>query len=292
MRQLGEQTWVLEGPTNIGFIVRNRDVLLIDSGNDKEAGRRINKVLKEKDWTLKGLINTHSNADHIGGNDYFQRNLNCPVYAPVLEYCFIEHPELEAAFLWGGYAVKDLRSKFFQARPSRVTGFLSPGDDRGLGLEILSLKGHFFNMIGIRTPDDVLFLGDCLFGSAILEKYGIPFIYDVAAYKQTIQDVRELEARYYVPSHGPAEEEIDPLAQNNLAMVSAIESQVKNILSGPGKTFDRILKDICDLRGIVLNAGQYALVGSTIRSFLTYLNDRGEVRFDFTENRMLWSLSN
>ena len=67
MRQLGEHTWVLEGPTNIGFIVRNEEVILIDSGNDKEAGRRINKVLKEKNWTLKALINTHSNADHIGG---------------------------------------------------------------------------------------------------------------------------------------------------------------------------------------------------------------------------------
>ena len=209
----------------------------------------------------------------------------------MLEHCFIEHPELEGAFLWGGFAVKDLRNKFFRAKPSTVTECLSPGEERGLGLEILSLKGHFFNMIGIRTPDDVLFLGDCLFGEAILEKYGIPFIYDVAAYKQTIKDVSELKARYYVPSHGPAEEEIASLAESNLAMVATIELQLKKILSGPGKTFDRILKDICDIRGISLNTGQYALVGSTLRSFLTYLNDRGDIQFDFRDNFMCWILN-
>ena len=52
--------------------------------------------------------------------------------------------------------------------------------------------------------------------------------------------------------------------------------------------FDGILKGVCDSFGISLNAGQYALVGSTLRSFLTYLHDEARIEFTFADNRMLW----
>jgi glyoxylase-like metal-dependent hydrolase (beta-lactamase superfamily II) len=37
------------------------------------------------------------------------------------------------------------------------------------GLEYFPLKGHFFDMIGVRTPDGVVFLSDCLFGQNTIE---------------------------------------------------------------------------------------------------------------------------
>ena len=53
-------------------------------------------------------------------------------------------------------------------------------------------------------------------------------------------------------------------------------------------TFDFILKAVCDSFGIDLNAGQYALVGSTLKSFLTYLHDKGDITFCFKNNMMVW----
>ncbi len=287
MRQLGKSTWVLEGPTNIGFYETGGDVILIDSGNDKESGRRINKILKEKGWRLKAVVNTHSNADHIGGNDYLQRNLDAPVWATAGEHSFIERPELETAFLWGGREVKELRNKFFQARPSRVDRILSEEGEIEPGLNAISLKGHFMNMIGLETGDGVLFLADCLFGEEILTKYGIPFIYDVGDYKRTIETVREREASFYVPSHGPVTEDIRPLADRNLALVGEIEETLLTLAEGES-SFEEILKGLCDRYLMELNAGQYALVGSTVRSFLSWLHDQDLLDFAFTENRMLW----
>ena len=59
-----------------------KDVCLIDSGNDKDAGRRIRQVLDANGWHLTAIYNTHAHADHIGGNRYLQGQTGCRVYAP------------------------------------------------------------------------------------------------------------------------------------------------------------------------------------------------------------------
>ena len=44
--QLTERTYYIKSPTNIGlFRLDEKNVCLIDSGNDKDAGRRIRQVL-------------------------------------------------------------------------------------------------------------------------------------------------------------------------------------------------------------------------------------------------------
>lgn len=287
MKQLSDSTWVLEGPTNIGVIERNNEVILIDSGNDKESGRKLNRILRDKTWHLKAVINTHSNADHIGGNAYLQRNLGCEIYASRIEQAFIESPELETAFLWGGLEIKDLRNKFFQAKPSHVTKIVENDCDIDHGLRTISLAGHYFNMIGIESPDHILFIADSVFGEDILDKYMIPFIYNVRAFKQTIETLTTYHARYYVPSHGPIERNIQSIAARNLERVKRIEELIVAIVEHE-RTFEGILKDVCDAFDIELNAGQYALIGSTLRSFLSYLYDEGKIEYHFVKNIMLW----
>lgn len=288
MRQLTDTTWVLEGPTNIGFIEKNNEVILIDSGNDKESGRKINKILKEKGWMLKTIINTHSNADHIGGNDYLQRNLNCEIYSSIIENVFIEYPYLETAFLWGGLEVKDIRNKFFQAKPSNVTKIIKNDEKINEDLESVSLKGHYFNMIGIKTADDVFFIADSLFGKEILEKYKIPFIYDVRRYKQTIDKIRKIKTEYFVPSHGDIEKDIEKTALLNQNIVKEIEEIIIEILDVE-MSYEQLLKEICEYFKIELNIGQYALVGSTIKSFLTYLYDEKRIVCEIKNNILNWN---
>ena len=44
------------------------------------------------------------------------------------------------------------------------------------GFGLIKLPGHFFNMVGFRTPDDVVFLADCLSSKEIMDKYQVWFI--------------------------------------------------------------------------------------------------------------------
>lgn len=285
---LNGSSWVIPGPTNIGVIEVEDGVLLIDSGNDKESGRRINKIITERKWKLLGIINTHSNADHIGGNDYLQRMYNCKIYSSQTEKAFIESPKIESSFLWGGFPVKELNNKFFEAKPSSVTNVIDehstiPGINK-----IVALPGHFFEMIGVITSDNVCYLGDCLFGEATLNKYKIPYIYDVYNFKKTIEKITTIEMDYFVMSHGNIKTNINEIAHKNLVVVDEIEKRILEIVKNK-KTFDDILKNICDDMDIVLNCGQYALIGNTIRSFLSYLYNADKVQYEFVDNKLFWS---
>lgn len=44
LKQLTERSYYIDSPTKVGLVkLGERDVCLIDSGNDKEAGRKIRK---------------------------------------------------------------------------------------------------------------------------------------------------------------------------------------------------------------------------------------------------------
>lgn len=92
----------------------------------------------------------------------------CKIFSGGIEKCFTEHTILEPSFLYGGFPCADLRHKFLLAEESEVTDFSSP--EFPSEVEIIPLLGHFFDMVGFRTPDDVVFLADCLSSRAKPEK--------------------------------------------------------------------------------------------------------------------------
>jgi len=143
-------------------------------------------------------------------------------------------------------------------------------------------------MIGVLTDDGVLYLGDCMFGERTLEKYKIPFVYDVGAYKATIRKVAAIPAYRYVMSHGEIEADIGAIAARNLALVESVERDIEGML-GEGMSFEAVLAAVCGGYGITLDVGQYALVGSTIRSFLSYLYNQGRIEMAIRGNVMHWA---
>lgn len=119
--QVGPNSYYIQSPAKIGLVKGSgNQVFLIDSGNDKDAGRKVRQLLDANGWQLVAIYNTHSNADHIGGNQYLQRQTGCAVFAPGIECDFTCHPVLEPAFLYGGCPPKDLRHKFLMAQPSQA----------------------------------------------------------------------------------------------------------------------------------------------------------------------------
>lgn len=78
-----DRSYYIQSPARIGLVrLDGQNVCLIDSGNDKDAGRKVRKILDEKGWHLIAIYNTHSNADHIGGNRYLQGQIVCQAGKP------------------------------------------------------------------------------------------------------------------------------------------------------------------------------------------------------------------
>lgn len=283
--QVGEKTFYLKNPTNIGiYKINEKEVYLIDSGNDKEAGRKILKLVGEQRWIVKGIIATHSNADHIGGNKFIQDRTGCEVLAFNIEKCFTQYPILESSFLYGGYPFRELRNKFLCAKESIVSDI-----DGNLpsGLEYFSLRGHFFDMIGIKTSDDVYFLADSLFSEDLIKKYHLFFIYDVKEFLNTLEFLGTLKGKVFIPSHTPILNDITPLIDLNKNKIMEICEKITNFC-GKGATFEQVLKKIFDEFDLVMNANQYVLIGSTVKSYLSYLEEIGKIEYFFENNQMIW----
>ena len=279
-------SYYIQSPSKMGLVKLNdTDVCLIDSGNDKDAGRKVRQLLDANGWHLTAIYNTHSNADHIGGNRYLQGQTKCKIYAQGIECDITRHPVLEPAFLYGGFPPKELRHKFLMAQESDAKE-LTP-DVLPEGFELLQLPGHFFHMVGFRSPDDVVYLADCLSSRETLDKYQIGFVYDVAAYLDTLEKVKTMQAAAFVPAHAEVTEDIAPLAQYNIDKVLEIADHMVELCAEP-VIFEELLKKLFDDYGLTLTFEQYVLVGSTVKSYLAWLKDTGRLTALFEDNRLLW----
>lgn len=273
LRQLGPRTYAIEAPVNLGiFLLAEGNVLLIDSGLDSDTGKRILRILDAQGWKLTHLLNTHSHADHVGGNALLSARTGCAILATREEAPFIEQPWLEPALLYGGFPPQALQNKHTMAKPSVVRHLLPEGLPEGLSL--LPLPGHSPGMVGVRTGDDVLFLADSLLSEASLAKHPISFLWDIHAQKETLDLLEAQRATWFVPCHAEICRELVPVVHaNRKAMQDIIASSLDATQAEIAE--EPLLQRIKAQFSVADSALQHTLVGYTLRSYLSYLVDAG-----------------
>lgn len=299
-RRLSAHVHLLPLPTNIGVVAfpseGHTDVYLIDSGNDDLAADKILGAVEEAfpSPRVAAVLNTHTHADHCGGNALVHARTGCGIWASRGEAALLENPGMETALLWGGTPVHDIRSKYLTAKPSRATRTLDAGERIQLGpveIEAVPLPGHYHDPLGFLVSDSdgrrTLFLGDAVSGRNVIRRYWIQYLLDEPRTKETLRAVERIEAETYVPGHGDTVEEIEGLAELNLLAILETEDMILDELREP-KSAEEILKAVADRSGIRLGLSQFVIIGSTIRSYLAGLYESGRAAFEMGGGRMLW----
>ena len=284
--KFSENTYYIKNAVNIGVIrTSGNKVCLIDSGADKDTGKKVLKLLSAEGLEVEYIIATHSHADHIGADLLIKEKTGCRIYANKAEVSFCNYTYFEPAFLWGSKPFEEIKTKFLQASPTETYDISEL--DLPDTLEIVSLPGHSFDMIGVKTADGVFFVADALFSEKTAEKYHICYIYDVKAYLETLEALKNSQAKLFVPAHCEAGEDITALCEINKAKVLSISEDILSLCT-EGKIFEDILKAVFDKYSLTMNVTQYLLVGATLKAYLTYLKNENKLDFFFENNKMLW----
>ena len=307
-KKLTDSVYFLPGATNIGIIScfsstkKTNEVYLVDTGMSASDAKVILEELKslfpkEKgDYSIKAIISTHSHADHCGGNKYIIEKTKCDLLATKKESGSIQNPFLQAAVIWGGNPIPEITGPYYEAEPTIPTKIIDAAVKITLDdcseISFFPLPGHYFEMIGVlyenSKKEKVLFAGDAVFGREHILKYWIPFLYDVKEFKQTLDALLTVEADWFVPSHGNAITRIDETVEMNKIAILSTEFCILHILRNQDLPFEEIVKQVADLNNITLKTAQFALISSTLRSYLTYLAKDNKISYYIKDNRLYW----
>ena len=266
-------------PSKIGLYTVGKDAYLIDSGNNKDAAKKILKTLDAMGLDLKAVLVTHSHADHIGGCAFLQERTGCRVLARGIERAFTQFPILEPTYVYGGFPPEALRHKFMLATPSDA-------EELSLdGIEIIDLPGHSFDMVGYKMPDGTVYLGDALSSPETLEKYSLGFMWDIKAQLETLVRLETLKGERFVLSHAEAPDGLTELIEVNR---QAILKNCDMILSLCTElvSVEELLAEIFDALSLTMTFEQNALCMATLRSYLTYLENEGLITLVIDDNRL------
>lgn len=292
--RLTDNAYHLRAGSNAGLLVSGRRALLVDSGLDRDAARRIVKHVAALQVELAAIVITHAHADHFGGAGELKRRTGAPVLAPAFEAAVIENPLLEPVYLFAGaQPVKELEGKFILAQPCPVDGLLQPGRQEiaGFEVEVIPAPGHAHNQMMVGAPQEgVCFAADAFFPPEVLDKYGIPFYVDIDQTLTTLAALPGLPYHIFAQGHGDAYDRssLEQALGYNIARIETIRELTAAALATPADD-SHVLKRVADALDLrIEQPAIYYLTRTTVHACLNALRRAGLAELSLVENRLVW----
>jgi len=299
LKQAKGNSYYFGGKLSVGVYLdeQTKTAILIDSSLDKDTARKIDNAILSLGYRPSAIINTHSHADHIGGNHHFQqKHPEISIYASPFEAHLIEAPFLEPLYLAAGsLPFKELRNKFLEAKPSKVTDVIPFADHvltiNGVDFQIVTLPGHSFAMFGVLSPDGVFYVSDAVFGEETIEKHGVLFYTDIGLAIESLEKVKNTKADAYVLYHGGACADISSLIDRHLQTFQQTSQFLLDFIREHAPTVEAIVQKTMEAFQVPDNVAQHALTTAVVRSYLTKLQQE-ELIAVTVENGLLRIKSN
>ncbi|ADY25904.1 beta-lactamase domain protein [Deinococcus proteolyticus MRP] len=294
LQRISDRVWWLGGAVSSVAVDNGAGgALIVDTGLDDAQARKLLRGLEAQGLAPAAILNTHSHADHHGGNAHIlKKHPDLPVYAPPLEAAIIRHPLLEPLSLYGAMPPAELQNKFLLA-PASPAQELDAGPHTlgGAAVELLAVPGHAVQMFAVRV-DDVLYAADALFGPEALSKHPLTFCADSAAQKASAQALGELRGvRTVLVGHGEPSGDLTALAGANLQSYAQTTAWVLDAVGEGAAGTDDILARVAARAGVSMGQmGPLLLNRAVVAAHLKELLTDGVVQAQTVENRLCWGV--
>lgn len=290
--QLSERIYMAPGGVNIGVILApGNQAILIDTGLNDTAARKVLRWLAEMDRQVGAIVTTHGHADHFGGNAFVVKRTKAQVWAPTWDETVLRHPLFQPLVLFAGADPPDsLRGSFLLAEQSPVDHVYDAGsfDVLGVQLEAISLAGHSGNQMGVLC-DDIFFAADVVLPQRVLDRYKMPYLYSVRDHLQSLERAEGVDYQMAMPGHGPKAPDLGELIATNRNLVMDVADMIVELCERPMTPEDILAELLLHLDASPSDPAGYYLLHPTVFAYLTYLEEQGRVVHRIERARSLWS---
>lgn len=275
VKHLKGNTYYFEAFTNVGIyrLSENR-VVLIDGTDHTRMAKAVDNYLKSENLTVDTIICTHCHVDHICGNKFFYEKYGCKILGTEKELPFIIQPDLEGSFYFSGIDTDKSRNPFFTVEPTIAQ--LLTEEKLPKGIEIIKLPGHAFDMVGVRTEDNVLFVADSILSEKTWTEFKAPFFHDVNKSIETLKMLKKTEADIFVPSHNEPLTDIRDLADCNISNLEKLKDIVYELCNGIG--FDDIFTAFLQRLSLNIRTEKYVSYSVMLRNILQSLVEDEKIK--------------
>lgn len=262
------------------YRVGEHQCILLDTGllSQREA---LEAALEKAGLTPIGILGSHAHTDHSPNHRYFQQKYHIPVALSVGE------AGLCATWL-------NLKAYFFMLSPKQAASegdvaqmelitdrVIMPDEDEvdfcGVKFGIVHTPGHSPDHISIRTPDDVLYLGDTILTGDELENAKLPYFFSHQDAIASMERLRGEKAALYLAAHRGVYSEIDSWINGNIAVIRDRTRQIQALIDHP-MTMGEIEGKVCQhFKLLTGNVSRAALYERNTRIFVEYLRDTNQV---------------
>lgn len=200
---------------------------LIDSGYVAHAAQTVDLVAHAlAGRRLKRLINTHSHADHIGGNAALQARFGCEVIVPAGLHAVIAEWDENALLLspLGQQAARFQHDGLLAAGSRLAMG--------GLDWQALAVPGHDMEALAYYNPEKRLLIsGDALwengFGVIFPELLGEAD--GLASMRATLEMLARLPLDIVIPGHGQPFATVDAALERAFRRLAHFEANIEQL---------------------------------------------------------------
>ncbi len=287
-------SYYFDGVFSVGVYIKNQQAILIDSGISKDVAKELDKTLSHAGIHVAAIINTHCHGDHCGGNNFFQQKYpHLKIFCTEAERPFVEDPLMGPIGLCNGAAAYEEIQKCKPITPqqgSKVTDTITPYQDQtiticGEPFEIITLPGHTRGMIGVKTPDNVLYCSDAIFGEETFRKHRILYYTFIGQALGSLKKLKSLlpSTDAVIIYHGGTSPTVATLIDDHEKRILDTKNMVLSMVQEAPCSLEEITSKVMRIHSIPDSLVAYALTKTPLQAYIAELEHEKLIKIRVTE---------